>query len=157
METVASEVFQRTKLTTIWVSCSIAGGNVPQSAACQEASSPVMVSLTLINNFPVLAHILDASTPCAGRATLYYDRVRALSLRSGGTVTVGQVLGYAAAHEIGHLMLGSRGHSIKGVMKETWSPSDLREMAVHEFWFAGELNQTHKASRILLSRSNSPR
>lgn len=149
MEKVGAEVFQRAKVTTIWVPCAISAtsSKLPESVECQKVCEPGVVSLTLINNFPALAHILGASTPCAGRATLYYERVRALSPRSGGTVTAGQVLGYAAAHELGHLMLGSRGHSATGVMKETWSSSDLLEMAVHQFWFTGEFNRTPKVSR----------
>lgn len=149
MEKVGGEVFQRAKVTTIWVPCAISdtSSKLPESIECQKVCEPGVVSLTLINDFPALAHILGASTLHAGRATLYYERVRALAPRSGNKVTAGQVLGYAAAHELGHLMLGSRWHSAKGVMKETWSSSDLFEMAVHQFWFMGGFNHTPKVAR----------
>jgi hypothetical protein len=38
------------------------------------------------------------------------------------------VLAYAAAHEIGHLLLGNRAHTLWGLMKVTWDHNDFVAM-----------------------------
>jgi hypothetical protein len=51
------------------------------------------------------------------------------------------VLAYAAAHEIGHLLLGE-GHSSKGLMKATWDARDFLAMSQNDLHFSSE--QAHK-------------
>jgi hypothetical protein len=44
------------------------------------------------------------------------------------------LVAYAAAHEVGHLLLGSNAHTINGVMKGNWDAKDMQAMfqnAVH--------------------------
>jgi hypothetical protein len=47
------------------------------------------------------------------------------------------VLAYAAAHEIGHLLLGDA-HSLHGLMKASWNMNDFRAMAQNDFRFSPE-------------------
>ena len=48
------------------------------------------------------------------------------------------VLSYAAAHEIGHLLLGDQAHAPRGVMKANWDANDIRAMAQNRFHFSDE-------------------
>jgi hypothetical protein len=48
------------------------------------------------------------------------------------------VLAYAAAHEIGHLLLGDQAHAPRGLMKATWDPNDFQAMAQNRFHFSPE-------------------
>lgn len=48
------------------------------------------------------------------------------------------VLAYAAAHEIGHLLLGNQAHSSRGLMKAVWRTSDFQAMAQNDFHFSPE-------------------
>jgi hypothetical protein len=48
------------------------------------------------------------------------------------------VLAYAAAHEVGHLLLGDQAHTPKGLMKATWSLDDFQAMAQNRFHFCPE-------------------
>jgi hypothetical protein len=48
------------------------------------------------------------------------------------------VLAYAAAHEVGHLVLGNRAHSPRGLMKAYWNADDFREMAQNDLHFSTE-------------------
>jgi hypothetical protein len=50
------------------------------------------------------------------------------------------VLAYAAAHEIGHLLLGDA-HSPHGLMKATWNTKDFRAIAQNDFRFSPEQAQ----------------
>jgi hypothetical protein len=48
------------------------------------------------------------------------------------------VLAYAAAHEIGHLLLGEQAHTSQGLMKATWDTQDFQAMAQNGFHFSRE-------------------
>ena len=48
------------------------------------------------------------------------------------------VLAYAAAHEVGHLLLGDQAHTPQGLMKATWDTNDFQAMAQNDFHFSPE-------------------
>jgi len=37
-----------------------------------------------------------------------------------------QLLGFAVAHEVGHLLLGTNTHAAAGLMRAVWSRSDIQ-------------------------------
>jgi hypothetical protein len=55
-------------------------------------------------------------------ATIFYHRVEELT--KGGDPSC--VLGHAIAHELGHLLLGQKAHSLTGLMRPHWSRGDLK-------------------------------
>ncbi len=61
------------------------------------------------------------------------------------------VLSYAAAHEVGHLLLGDEAHTPQGLMKADWEADDFRAMAQNRFHFSAEqsreLNRRFGAGR----------
>jgi len=57
-------------------------------------------------------------------ATVYVDRVDALAVQT--VVERGWLLGWAMAHEIGHLILGTTNHAPFGLMRATWTVTELR-------------------------------
>jgi hypothetical protein len=56
------------------------------------------------------------------------------------------VMAYAAAHEIGHLLLGSGAHTATGIMKGTWNGNDFLAMIQNGLRFSPE-QAKHLASR----------
>jgi len=63
------------------------------------------------------------------------------------------VLAYAAAHEVGHLLLGSEAHTARGVMKAHWGREDFQAMNQHQLHFIDQ--QAHElANRYGRSLSN---
>lgn len=60
------------------------------------------------------------------------------------------VLAYAAAHEIGHLLLGEA-HSPQGLMKATWGAKDFVAMSQNDFHFSSD------QARKLTSHYGAPR
>jgi hypothetical protein len=52
-----------------------------------------------------------------------YDRVERLT--GGNGVRRASLLAIAIAHEIGHLLLPDKGHSLRGLMRAEWSSADL--------------------------------
>jgi hypothetical protein len=61
------------------------------------------------------------------------------------------VLSYAAAHEVGHLLLGDGAHTPQGLMKAEWATDDFQAMAQNRFHFspeqARELKRRYGAGR----------
>ena len=63
----------------------------------------------------------ESGTPAS--ASVFYDRVEQLA--KGGAAPAAIILGHAAAHEIGHLLLGSKSDTSLGLMCGRWSRSNL--------------------------------
>jgi hypothetical protein len=57
---------------------------------------------------------------------VFFDRVR----RTGKDSDVGRLLGVVAAHELGHLLLGSHGHSQLGIMQPVWERDCVRRISM---------------------------
>lgn len=64
-------------------------------------------------------------------ATVYADRIRVLSDAAGGDFVT--LVGYAIAHELGHLLMASTEHGPTGLMRRFWSPEEILA-GRHEDW-----------------------
>jgi hypothetical protein len=99
------------------------------SAAFRQPTARPHLVLRLIAGMP--AHVLPDSLGYAlpyarigAHAIIFYDRVDALSTSKGMPDYL--ILGYAITHELGHVLLSSREHSIGGVMQERWTAQTWR-------------------------------
>ena len=63
-----------------------------------------------------------------GRAS-YVFKDRALQIAHKRHQDVAQVLGYAIAHEMGHVLLPRPAHTAQGIMRAEWNGDDLRHIA----------------------------
>ena len=63
------------------------------------------------------------------------------------------VLAYAAAHEVGHLLLGEDAHTSDGLMKAYWKGEDFQAIALNRFHFspqqAEELKRRYGTGRSI--------
>jgi hypothetical protein len=69
-------------------------------------------------------------------STIYADRVTAMARLAGVGVT--DVLACAVAHEIGHLLLGTRSHARRGLMRALWSAAEFRRHAALDWLFSAD-------------------
>jgi len=67
-------------------------------------------------------------------AVVYVEEADALSRPSGVPLAV--VVGHAMAHEIGHLLLGTRDHSAADLMRAQWSSTELQRAAQGQLRFS---------------------
>jgi len=67
-------------------------------------------------------------------ATVYLDRV--VRLGHASMVAPGWLTGLVAAHELGHLLLGTANHADRGVMQPGWSVQDLLRSPVTDWRFS---------------------
>lgn len=73
--------------------------------------------------------VIDAHTRQGTLATIYANRVSALAALCG--VGAGALLGRATAHEIAHLLLGTRTYSPSGLMRAHWPAAAIRDSQEH--------------------------
>jgi hypothetical protein len=66
---------------------------------------------------------VDTDRKLGTLATVFPDRVHALA--AAARVDEGELLGRAMAHEIGHLIIGTRDHASAGVMRGRWTSIEL--------------------------------
>ena len=68
--------------------------------------------------------LVDMTTGSGGFATISFQRVHRLASAAGTDAAV--LLGYAIAHELGHLMLASNLHNSAGLMRPVWREREVR-------------------------------
>jgi hypothetical protein len=68
-------------------------------------------------------------------ANVFYHRVESLARAGNGAEW--QILGYAMAHEMGHLLLRMKAnsHSPSGIMRAKWGLQDFKQAALGELLF----------------------
>ena len=75
----------------------------------------------------------------AGRgtlATVFADRIARFAARGG--VDGATLLGYAMAHEIGHLLLGTDAHAPHGLMRAGWTLDEITRRVPWDWRFSRE-------------------
>ena len=68
---------------------------------------------------------VDIGLKAGTLATVFSDRVEALAAVAG--VDQGELLGRVIAHELSHLLLGTRDHGTHGLMRGEWRASELAQ------------------------------
>jgi hypothetical protein len=125
----AARIFRAAGIDVVWVDC-LRGATLADDR-CRRVPGP--------NEFVV--HIVANGTTSSDRvfglaflgqdgagkySDIFYDRVAQAHRESGADVS--SLVGTVAAHELGHLLLGSHAHSYKGIMARAWNAEILRDM-----------------------------
>lgn len=129
---IAARIFDRAGIETVWMVCTLTsdGQYMPPDCGLPPKSNDIILRLVPTSKSG-RAHFLsstlgtsapsESGTPAS--ASVFYDRVEELA--KGGAAPAAVILGHAAAHEIGHLLLGSKSDSSLGLMCGRWSRSSL--------------------------------
>jgi hypothetical protein len=122
-ENTASQIYHQAGLELAWESCGKEEGR-----PCTDPAGPAHVALriehqprSLAADVYGVAYLGDNGV--GSYCDLFYDRIAALYRQ--GKVSEGRILGIIAAHELGHLLLGSHAHSAMGIMRPQWQPQDF--------------------------------
>lgn len=95
---------------------------------------------------PLGSTLLDPGGRQAVLSTVFLDRIADVARRARIDVT--QLAGRAMAHELGHLLLGTAGHSGSGLMRSFWTDEALRRSARHDWLFLPEQADAIRANRV---------
>ena len=145
-EAEAARVFRLAGIEIAWVHCARGAGD--QVSACRAVPG--------VNEF-VLHIVPTGKTSCDsvfGEAFLgedgrgvysdvFFDRIEDVRREFGASV--GLLLGAVAAHELGHLLLGSNAHSQIGIMEPVWQKEVLREVGMGTLLFTRDQSSLMKA------------
>jgi hypothetical protein len=153
---VASGILEAAGVLLHWQVCD----PMPQAGACLEPLDTSDLAVRFIRESPPIRHngwaslgysLLDRRSGSGQLATIYVDRVVALAAASGTRADV--LLGRAAAHEIGHLLLGSPTHARSGLMRAAWSKEALQRNDSRDWQFTrSDVQSMHRAVQIRNSR-----
>jgi hypothetical protein len=140
-EEEASRVFRQSGIEVKWLNCPLAPKG-PES--CTEAVFPTHLQVRIARRpVGVTASTMGISFLSAdGRgcyADLFYERVE--ELHESTRVNLARMLGLVAAHEIGHLLLGTNSHAPNGIMRAHWSEEELASVSRGRLFFSGRESQ----------------
>jgi hypothetical protein len=125
---IAREALRSSSIDVEWTTCVPGRPNAACDRPLGGASS--CVSYARSKRQPASPQALgdalvDMTTGSAVFATIYVQRVHRLAQTAG--TDDAEVLGYAIAHELGHLLMASHLHSEEGLMRSQWRERDLRQ------------------------------
>jgi hypothetical protein len=130
MKAETSRIFQQAGVNLEWVDCEIAGQPM-NLADCARSLGKARLMLQLVSGknkeAPKASGMAVIQDKSSVFAWLYPERVHELAREANWEF--GDLLGHAAAHELGHLLLRSSAHTPAGVMRERWETEDLRKLS----------------------------
>ena len=128
-EKMASQIYEHAGLLVVWKNCASEPG--PRRQGCIETVDSGHLVLHIVHNTQTLgADVYGVAflgeDGSGSYCDVFYDRIAALYHR--GRTNEAKILAVVAAHELGHLLLGSHAHSQIGIMrpqlqaKDFWTP-----------------------------------
>ena len=127
-------ILERAGVHAVWRDCPT--GDEP----CRKGTGTVFFLAVMAG--PVQNRFLDTVAGHAvvadHLAVVYYDSLPRLANGRVSTSDTATILGCVIAHELGHLMLGARGHSITGIMQAVWDFEQTRRALMSQLSFLPE-------------------
>jgi hypothetical protein len=150
----AARIFQRAGVDSVWTVCQSPKAGASASSGCLSSGDLTHVSLRVV---PWSAQFGDSIFGVAflsekGVGTysdVFYPSVE--KLRSDCDASLARVLGHVMAHEIGHLLLGTRSHSALGIMQPHWEGEELRRIGMGTLLFTPEQARNMRARVLAMS------
>lgn len=138
-EQQAALILRKAGIETRWADCS--AGIKKTDDACRQSDVPAQFVVRIVPEpfgptdtvFGVAFLGIDGT---GKYSDVFWDRCEDMHRNSG--VNAATLLGTVAAHEIGHLLLGSNAHSAIGIMAPHWKQEELRHAGMGSLLFTRE-------------------
>jgi hypothetical protein len=131
----ASRIYRHAGVKMVWLRApEPAGDALPEHVAQSHGS--VVVRLIIQPRFQgtpgaassfLMGSALVTSHECGGIAYLFLEQIT--DMAAAQQVAPALVLGTAAAHEVGHVLLKGLGHAAEGLMRAPWKADDWQRAA----------------------------
>jgi hypothetical protein len=136
-EVEAARIFRAAGIDIVWVNCAseaaLADGACRRVLGSDEFVVHIVLkgktSSDLVFGLAFLAEDGDGKY-----SDIFYGRVEQAHRKFGADVS--RLVGTVAAHELGHLLLGSHAHSYGGIMAAVWKEDTLRHMEMGDLLFS---------------------
>ena len=129
-EEMVSTIYQPVGLEPVWVNHVRTTGEAKNFPVIQYNLDQIDFVLRILpgSRTALKDNALREALPCKlGEevcfANVFYNRVEQHA--NVETISLGQVLDHAVAHELGHVLLGSNSHFRRGIMTGQWSSEEL--------------------------------
>jgi hypothetical protein len=138
---IVSKVFSVARIETRWQECPIPAYEPSRQPECSDSPIVICVVINTEASLRSARNALGVSLPSIGagnRAGVFYSRIERVSddpVVSLGA-SVAEVLAYVMAHEIGHLLLNSKMHSNRGIMRGVWTLVEFGAMRKARLFFS---------------------
>ena len=151
----ASRILKASGIDMAWHGCDVAlVRNAAHPCAAPLRANEIAVRIVRLatdagyrGDLPLGYSLVDTDSRSGTLATIYIDRVAWLSGAAG--VESPLLLGRAFAHEVGHLLLGTNGHSDTGLMRAVWSCASLQRNIRRDWLFSpGDSRAMRQAVRL---------
>jgi hypothetical protein len=138
-EMEASRVFRQSGIQAKWLNCPLPADGPEDPAQCRTAEFPAHLQLRIARRSRNLSEVTFGISYLSADgsgcyANLFYERIEEMHERS--RVNLGSLLGDVAAHEIGHLLLGTNSHAENGIMRARWESEELASISVGTLFFS---------------------
>jgi hypothetical protein len=142
-ETNAGSMFREAGIEVRWINCS-------KPAETDNCRRPPQTDEFVLHIVPdgktssdlVFGEAFLGEDGTGKYSDVFFDRiVRAIN---GPPGNVANLLGAVVAHELGHLLLGTRSHSLVGIMEPVWANESLRRIGMGTLLFTQEQSQLMK-------------
>jgi hypothetical protein len=133
-EAEAGRIFSASGIHLRWVDC-------PQAPVCHHVPGTNEFVLSIVADGQTSSELVDgvAFLGPGGEgkyADVFLRRIEAAAMESGSSVQ--RLLGTVAAHELGHLLLGTHAHSYEGIMCPAWKKAVLQRMEMGSLLFTAD-------------------
>jgi len=150
-------IFRQAGVGVVWVDCRLdserdsdksLAPSTPQSdgrLSCRQRLGPAEFWLNLVSRRPpgfdgeMLGFAPATASESGDSANILYPMVE--SVAANAEMDTFQILAVAAAHEVGHLLLGPNSHSPSGIMYAHWRREEFELVSIRELLFTPEQAQ----------------
>jgi hypothetical protein len=142
-EEEGTRIFRKAGVEAVWLECGAARSLEEQVPPCETPLGAITVNLKILP--PSMAARFESSREemgfalvlarngSASDAWVFYQRVEEAA--ASQIASASQILAYAMAHEIGHLLLGPDHHSRDGIMCAHWNQKSLEDVSQGQMFF----------------------
>ena len=172
-EEEGTRIFRKVEVGSAWIDCGSPQLPKSQASPCQIPLGAITVNMRILP--PAMAARFESSreemgfalvSGRAGGATdawVFYQRVK--DAAASDLASASQILAYAMAHEIGHLLLGPDHHTHEGIMCARWNLKALEEIGQGQMLFTrgqanlirNELQTRNELAREIMTGRPAPR
>ncbi len=139
-EREADRILGEAGVRAVWLECPVGPSGVMPKGPCDKELDATDVRLRVLAapNQHEYQDSVFGFTIHPAFASVYYEFAmrRAKTDRAASEITI--ILGGVIAHELGHLLLGTNGHSRAGIMQPRWEPNQVQQLMMGSLLFTPE-------------------
>jgi hypothetical protein len=146
-EREAARILGEAGLRVVWLECMVGSFTPGPQGSCQKAPEATDIRLRILSA-PIQNRFQDTVfgfTVHPVLASVYYDFAVRRAKSDDAEFEIPIILGCVIAHELGHLLLGSNGHSRTGIMQPRWEPNHVRQLMTGTLLFTTEQSKLIRA------------